>query len=65
MKSKISKKDLVMVNEKLKTEDECHEFFGKTLKDKGNGKSSETILLKALEREGQFSTGIYKVYLNL
>lgn len=58
MKSNFFKKDLVIVNEKLKTKDECLEFFAKTLKDKGYGKSSETILLKALEREGQFSTGI-------
>ena len=48
----------IIVNEKLKTKDECLGFFAKTLKDKGYGKSSETILLKALEREGQFSTGI-------
>ena len=58
MKSNFFKKDLVIVNEKLKTKDECLEFFAKTLKDKGYGKSSETILLKDLERERQFSTGI-------
>ena len=38
MKSNFFKKDLVIVNVKLKTKDECLEFFAKTLKDKGYGK---------------------------
>ncbi|MGL5246446.1 MAG: fructose-specific PTS transporter subunit EIIC [Mycoplasmoidaceae bacterium] len=58
MKSNFFKKDLVILNKNLKSKDECLEFFAKILKDKGYGKSSKTILSKALEREGQFSTGI-------
>ena len=45
MKSNFFIKSLVIVNEKLKTKDECLGFFAKTLTDKGYGKSSETSLL--------------------
>ena len=58
MKSNFFKRDLVIVNGKLKTKEERLGFFAKTLKGKGYGNSSETILLKSLVREGQYSTGI-------
>ncbi|MGL4616656.1 MAG: fructose-specific PTS transporter subunit EIIC [Mycoplasmoidaceae bacterium] len=58
MKNNFFKKDLVIVNNKLKTKNECLEFFAKILNDKGYGKNSKIILQNALEREEQFSTGI-------
>ena len=58
MKSNFFKNDLVNGNGKLKTKAECLELFATTPNDKGYAKSSDTILLKALGSEGQFSTGI-------
>ena len=40
------------------TQDDSQDFMSKILTDIGYGKSSETVLLKAIEREVHFSTGI-------
>ncbi|QZE12118.1 fructose-specific PTS transporter subunit EIIC [Mycoplasma sp. Ms02] len=55
---KFFKKDLFLNNLEFQSKQEALSHFAQVLVEKGYAKDAKTVLDKALEREGQFSTGI-------